>query len=80
VSELVCNGWCKPGQATVSGREQPRTSVWTTSVTILEGRFGLQIMAAGNGRSLLMQAFETLTRSGSGWLPWMRPLLNRPGA
>jgi len=39
---------------------QPRTSVWTTSVTILEVRFGLQIMAAGKKRSLLMQAFETL--------------------
>jgi len=39
---------------------QPRTSVWTTSVTILEVRFGLQIMPAGKRKSLLMQAFETL--------------------
>ena len=39
---------------------QPRTSVWTTSVTILEVRFRLQIMPAGKRRSLLMQAFETL--------------------
>src|SRR6266571_4907882 len=39
--------------------EQPRTSIWTTSVTILEIRFGLQIMVAGKRRSLLMQAFET---------------------
>jgi toxin FitB len=38
--------------------EQPRTSVWTTSVTILEVRFGLQILAAGKKRSLLLQAFE----------------------
>jgi predicted nucleic acid-binding protein len=39
---------------------QPRTSIWTTSVTILEVRFGLQIMAAGKRRSVLMQAFENL--------------------
>jgi len=38
--------------------EQPRTSVWTTSVTILEVRFGLQILATGKKRSLLTQAFE----------------------
>jgi predicted nucleic acid-binding protein len=41
--------------------KQFRTSVWTTSVTILEIRFGLQIMAAGRRRSLLLQALETLT-------------------
>ena len=38
---------------------QPRTSVWTTAVTILEIRFGLQIMATGKRRSLLIQAFQT---------------------
>ena len=38
---------------------QPRTSIWTTSVTVLEVRFGLQIMATGKRRSLLMRAFET---------------------
>lgn len=38
--------------------EQPRTSVWTTSLTILEVRFGLQILAVGKRRSLLVQAFE----------------------
>jgi predicted nucleic acid-binding protein len=38
--------------------KQPRTSVWTTSVTILEVRFGLQIMPLGKRRSLLIQAFE----------------------
>jgi toxin FitB len=37
---------------------QPRTSIWTTSITILEVRFGLQIMARGRRRSTLMQAFE----------------------
>jgi predicted nucleic acid-binding protein len=37
---------------------QPRTSIWTTSVTVLEVRFGLQIMPGGKRRSALMQAFE----------------------
>lgn len=40
--------------------KQPRTSVWTTSVTILEIRFALQIMATGKRRSLLLEAFETV--------------------
>ena len=39
---------------------QPRTSIWTTSVTVLEVRFGLQIMPAGRRRSSLIQAFEAL--------------------
>jgi predicted nucleic acid-binding protein len=39
---------------------QPRTSVWTTSVTILEIRFGLQILPAGKRRSLFMKALEIL--------------------
>jgi toxin FitB len=38
--------------------KQPRTSVWTTSVTILEIRFGLQIIAAGKRRSQLLDTFE----------------------
>ena len=42
---------------------QPRTSIWTTSVTILEIRFGLQIMPAGKRRSALMQAFEAALAS-----------------
>jgi toxin FitB len=40
--------------------KQPRTSVWTTSVTILEVRLGLQIMPLGKRRSLLIQAFEAV--------------------
>ena len=39
---------------------QSRTSVWTTSVTVLEIRIGLQIMATGKKRSLWSQAFERL--------------------
>src|SRR5271165_856946 len=41
---------------------QPRTSVWTTSVTVFEIRFGLQIMASGKRRTTLLQAFESLLR------------------
>ena len=37
--------------------KQPRTSIWTTSVTILEIWFGLQVMPAGKRRSRLIQAF-----------------------
>jgi toxin FitB len=40
--------------------QQPRTSIWTTSITVLEVRFGLQIMAAGRRRSSLLQAFQGL--------------------
>ena len=39
---------------------QPRTSVWTTSVTILEVQFGLRIMATGKRQSLLTLAFEAV--------------------
>jgi predicted nucleic acid-binding protein len=37
---------------------QPRISIWTTSVTVLEIRFGLQIMPTGKRRSFLVQAFD----------------------
>jgi hypothetical protein len=37
---------------------QPRTSVWTTSITILEVQFGLQVMPVGKRRSGLMELFE----------------------
>lgn len=39
---------------------QPRTSVWTTSVTVFEIRFGLQAMAAGKRQRALADAFEIL--------------------
>ena len=39
---------------------QPRTSVWTTSVTVLEVRFGLQTMPVGRRRARLVRAFETI--------------------
>jgi toxin FitB len=40
--------------------KQPRSSIWTTSVTIMEIRFGLLILPAGKRRSRLMQTFETV--------------------
>ena len=39
---------------------QPRTSVWTTAITVFEIRFGLQVMAAGKRRSSLLEAFDRL--------------------
>jgi toxin FitB len=38
--------------------KQPRKSVWTTSITILEIRYGLQILPVGKRRSALIQTFE----------------------
>ena len=37
---------------------QPRVSIWTSSVTIFEIRWGLQIMPAGKRRTALTQATE----------------------
>jgi predicted nucleic acid-binding protein len=42
--------------------KQARTSMWTTSVTIFEIRFGLQILPAGKRRSLLTRTFEAVLR------------------
>ena len=39
---------------------QARTSVWTTSVTVLEIHFGLQVMMTGKRRSLLIANVERL--------------------
>lgn len=44
--------------------QQPRTSVWTTSVTVLEIRFGLEIMAAGKRQAQLAKAFEAVLSEG----------------
>jgi toxin FitB len=38
--------------------KQPRSSIWTTSITILEIRYGLQILPVGKRRSALIQTFE----------------------
>jgi toxin FitB len=39
---------------------QSRTSVWTTSITILEIRFGLQILPTGKRQSFLIPTFEAV--------------------
>jgi len=50
---------------------QPRTSIWITAVTVLEVRFGLQIMASGKRRSALVQAFEeSLEKIGHRVIPF----------
>jgi|ERR1700730_3273712 predicted nucleic acid-binding protein len=50
---------------------QPRSSIWTTSITILEVRFGLQIMAGGKRRSALLRAFEeVLDKMGHRVIPF----------
>ena len=38
--------------------KQPRISLWTNSVTVLEIRYGLQILPVGKRRTALMEAFE----------------------
>ena len=38
--------------------KQPRISLWTSSVTVLEIRYGLQILPAGKRRARLTKAFE----------------------
>jgi predicted nucleic acid-binding protein len=38
---------------------QPRTSIWTTSISTFEVRFGLQIMAHGKRRAELLHKFES---------------------
>ena len=40
--------------------QQPRSSVWTTSVTVLEIRFGLQVLPMGKRRRALGEKFDVL--------------------
>jgi predicted nucleic acid-binding protein len=39
---------------------QPKTSIWTSSVTILEIRYGLRTMPLGRRRALYTKGFEDL--------------------
>lgn len=39
---------------------QPRTSIWTTSITIFELKSGLEIMTTGKRRSGLVQSLDLL--------------------
>lgn len=43
--------------------QQPRLSIWTTSVTVFEIRFGLESMPAGKRRNALIQDFEEMLNS-----------------
>src|ERR1035437_9830872 len=38
--------------------QQPRASIWTTSVTVFETRFGLETMPAGRRRTAFIASFE----------------------
>jgi predicted nucleic acid-binding protein len=40
--------------------QQPRSSIWTTSVTVFEVRFGLESMPIGKRRTALIQDFEKM--------------------
>jgi toxin FitB len=42
---------------------QPRSSIWTTSVTVFEIRFGLESMPIGTRRTALIQDFEKTLHS-----------------
>jgi predicted nucleic acid-binding protein len=37
---------------------QPPESIWTTSITVFEVRFGMEILASGRRRRLLEEAFD----------------------
>jgi len=39
---------------------QPRSAIWTTSVTVFEIRFGLQVMPLGKRRDVYARGFESL--------------------
>jgi predicted nucleic acid-binding protein len=40
---------------------QPRLSIWTTAITVLEAEYGLEIMPAGRRREILTAAMHRLT-------------------
>ncbi len=39
---------------------QPRVSIWTTSVTLMEVRYGIEALGSGRRRTRLLQAMERL--------------------
>jgi toxin FitB len=48
-----------PDQKVVSWlNRQPGTSIWTTSITVFEVRFGLEILPQGKRRATLLDDFE----------------------
>jgi toxin FitB len=42
--------------------QQPRTSVWTTAVTVFEIRLGLNILPAGKRKASLLAAFDHILK------------------
>jgi predicted nucleic acid-binding protein len=58
VSELMRP---RPEQKVIAWLDrQPRSSIWTTSVTVFEIRFGLQVMPLGKRRDVYARGFENL--------------------
>jgi predicted nucleic acid-binding protein len=58
VSELMRP---RPEQRVIAWLDrQPRFSIWTTSVTVFEIRFGLQVMPSGRRRDVYVRGFESL--------------------
>ena len=56
-----------PEQAVVAWLDrQPPESVWTTSITVFEGRFGLGLMPRGKRRAALETAFDRLIEDDLG--------------
>ena len=50
-----------PDRAVVSWLDyQPSESIWTTSITVFEARFGLALLPSGKQRRALEDAFERL--------------------
>jgi len=47
--------------------KQPRESVWITSVTLMEVRFGLHVMPVGRKQGALIQALATLLEAKIQW-------------
>jgi predicted nucleic acid-binding protein len=45
---------------------QPESSIWTTSITLFEIQFGLQIMAMGKRRSSMLASIELLLETIEG--------------
>ena len=43
---------------------QPRPSIWITSITVMEVRYGLQILATGRRRQTMTELFETMLKTG----------------
>jgi toxin FitB len=39
---------------------QPRISIWTTSITLMEARYGIELLVPGRRRNRLFQALERL--------------------